>query len=209
MEHRVGEIASAQAHAVHQLGGSIGDMMEVSWFACKASGMLWVRLMLAAPEIWRVRYIRDRAFKHRDGFFSGAYQVSRTTGTRSVFQCIARPALRAVHPDGKSITGHAAADIADRRLHRLGPGLASKLPVGGLGIGRCANGFGHNRAGRFYRIGVRLAADPNCANLLRAKLITGPPECVASRLHTHRNDIFIQTGNGFFAHWRNRVAIGP
>src|SRR3989304_217704 len=97
--------------------------------------MLGVLLVGSPPEIGRVGGVGIGSLEDRQRIIGWPQQNRRAAGAGGVFEGVARPTLGGIHPDRQGVVGHPRSDEADRRLDRLGAGLAGELPIGRLGVG--------------------------------------------------------------------------
>ncbi len=207
MHHDVVVVGGRSAHLGHHLFGCGHDVTEVAGVAAEALGVARVVGGRPAPEVGRIRYEAAGALIDGDCVLRRPEDEGGCACARGVFEGVAGAALRRVGADAERVVGHAAADQSDGSLHGLGTRLAGELPVCGQGGRRCADGFGHDRAGGFDGVGMALAADPHGAQFTCRDACAG--QRVARRLHAHGRGVFVQAGDGLLFDGARVVVSGP
>src|SRR2546425_10570019 len=130
VEHGVVVILCGRAGPLEHELGAIDDVFEVRPFAGETSAVARVSLAFAAPEVRRVRGVRDGVADVGDRAIRPDEERG-PSGRGAVLERVSGGALARVGTDGETVLHHLRQGQAHRRLDRGGPGPACELEICG------------------------------------------------------------------------------
>ena len=115
-------------------------------------------------------------------------------------------ALRGIGAHAHGVAAGSGAHQLGSDEHALAAGLAGELQVRGVAVRHRAQGFGQDGPGGLDRVGVRLAAHVDGADVLRVdgRALQGP----ARRLHGHAGRVLVRGGHGFLLQHEAALVAG-